>query len=224
MSGLATSRVADGRVAGSFRDPSGYVFARDGRIFRAIDEQCSLVLSGPNGTGLLEKLVAESLVVRTRVRDGRRLAGNSRRRASRLRQVPRTRATLADYVSLRVVGFDAGRRRSAHHRPATSAAGGRLCAEGRHGLQHPVRPRPSDVHRPLLDRTPAAVGPLVRVGPVQPDVPVSVAAVPPLRVGLAVVLSGELGRARRGAGGRRVRQAATAPPGVAVGRDVAGGC
>lgn len=55
----------DGRVAGSFRDPSGYVFARDGRIFRAVDESCCQLLHELDRSGLLPRLMAESLLVRT---------------------------------------------------------------------------------------------------------------------------------------------------------------
>ena len=43
------------RVTGSFRDPSGYVFDRDGRIFRAIDPLCDSVLRDPANIGLVLK-------------------------------------------------------------------------------------------------------------------------------------------------------------------------
>ena len=56
---------ADGRIAGSFRDPSGYVFAREGRIFRAIDEPCHQLLQELGDSGVLPRLMAESQVVRT---------------------------------------------------------------------------------------------------------------------------------------------------------------
>lgn len=56
---------ADGRIAGSFRDPSGFVFAREGRIFRAIDEPCRQLLEELDHSGLLPKLMAESRLVRT---------------------------------------------------------------------------------------------------------------------------------------------------------------
>jgi hypothetical protein len=55
----------DGRLAGSFRDPSGYVFAREGRIFRAVDEPCCELLHELDRSSLLPKLMAESLLVRT---------------------------------------------------------------------------------------------------------------------------------------------------------------
>jgi hypothetical protein len=58
--------VEDGRIPGSFRDPSGYVFFRDGRIFRAIDDQCHDVLQGLDGSGRLVDLVEQSLIVPTR--------------------------------------------------------------------------------------------------------------------------------------------------------------
>ena len=37
--------VEQARVEGSFRDPSGYVFSREGRIFRALDEACFQALN-----------------------------------------------------------------------------------------------------------------------------------------------------------------------------------
>jgi hypothetical protein len=57
--------AADGRLAGSFRDPSGYVFARNGRIFRAIDELSRQLLQDLDHCGLLPQLMAESLLVRS---------------------------------------------------------------------------------------------------------------------------------------------------------------
>src|SRR3954452_7940473 len=54
------------RVTGSFRDPSGYVFAHEGRIFRAVDARCHAVLSELAATGLLEKFIRDRQVVATR--------------------------------------------------------------------------------------------------------------------------------------------------------------
>jgi SAM-dependent methyltransferase len=54
------------RVTGSFRDPSGYVFAHDERIFRAIDPGTYSALSDLAGAGLLEKFIRERQVVATR--------------------------------------------------------------------------------------------------------------------------------------------------------------
>jgi SAM-dependent methyltransferase len=59
------SSSADGRLAGSFRDPSGYVFARDNRIFRAIDDPSNQLLHELNQSGLLPRLMDESLLVRS---------------------------------------------------------------------------------------------------------------------------------------------------------------
>jgi SAM-dependent methyltransferase len=55
----------DGRVAGSFRDPSGYVFSREGRLYRAVDAECAAVLRDLQTAGLLDKLIAEGGVVAT---------------------------------------------------------------------------------------------------------------------------------------------------------------
>ena len=47
------------RVAGSFRDPSGYVFRRGERVFRAIDGRCHQVLDDLARDGTLDRLVSE---------------------------------------------------------------------------------------------------------------------------------------------------------------------
>ena len=53
------------RVTGSFRDPSGYVFWRKDRLFRAIDAACAATLCDLSAAGLLERLVAEGQLVGT---------------------------------------------------------------------------------------------------------------------------------------------------------------
>ena len=53
------------RIAGSYRDPSGYVFSRAGHIYRAIDDGCQQVLRGLADEGLLAKLVERGLLVQT---------------------------------------------------------------------------------------------------------------------------------------------------------------
>ena len=55
------------RDAGSFRDPSGYVFQQDGRVFRAIDAPCAAILRVLSGKGALARLVADGLVVPTEI-------------------------------------------------------------------------------------------------------------------------------------------------------------
>jgi hypothetical protein len=57
------------RIAGSFRDPSGYVFRPDGRIPRAVGEDCSATLHDLAEAGALEKLVAEGALVASRFVD-----------------------------------------------------------------------------------------------------------------------------------------------------------
>ena len=61
-----TARAAEGRIDGSFRDPSGYVFRRDGRIYRAIDGGCRRTLQSLHEGGLLPELMREKLLVQTR--------------------------------------------------------------------------------------------------------------------------------------------------------------
>jgi SAM-dependent methyltransferase len=55
------------RDAGSFRDPSGYVFRQDGRIFRAVDAQAAADLLALDESGALRRLIADGLVVGTRI-------------------------------------------------------------------------------------------------------------------------------------------------------------
>ena len=55
------------RVAGSFRDPSGYVFRRGERVFRAIDGRCHQVLNDLARDGTLDRLVSEGWIVPTQL-------------------------------------------------------------------------------------------------------------------------------------------------------------
>lgn len=54
------------RVRGSYRDPSGYVFFREGRVFRAIDDACFETLSKLETSGLLARWVERGLLVNSR--------------------------------------------------------------------------------------------------------------------------------------------------------------
>jgi hypothetical protein len=54
------------RVAGSFRDPSGYVFQRGSRVYRAVNPSCHRVLQDLAATGLLRRLIDDGLLVSTR--------------------------------------------------------------------------------------------------------------------------------------------------------------
>ena len=53
------------RKAGSFRDPSGFVFELQGRIFRAVDQDCLDTVYQLRDDGLLDRLAEEGLIVRT---------------------------------------------------------------------------------------------------------------------------------------------------------------
>jgi hypothetical protein len=55
----------DDRVAGSFRDPSGYVFWSKGRLFRGIEQGCVETLGSLREKGLLDRLISDGLVVPT---------------------------------------------------------------------------------------------------------------------------------------------------------------
>jgi len=54
-----------GKHDASFRDPSGYVFFRQGRVFRAIDEKSARVFGQLADQGVLDELQEEKLVVET---------------------------------------------------------------------------------------------------------------------------------------------------------------
>jgi SAM-dependent methyltransferase len=62
---VTSSGSGSTRDAGSFRDPSGYVFRRDGRVFRAVDGACAGILHGLADSGTLARLIDDGLVVRT---------------------------------------------------------------------------------------------------------------------------------------------------------------
>lgn len=53
------------RVAGSFRDPSGFVFFRNDEVFRSIDEQCCAVLTELADEGKIEEWVDRNVIVGT---------------------------------------------------------------------------------------------------------------------------------------------------------------
>ena len=54
------------RDSGSFRDPSGYVFQHQGRIFRALDAAAAALLRDLDGQGHLARWAQEGLMVGTR--------------------------------------------------------------------------------------------------------------------------------------------------------------
>lgn len=60
-----TASAFAARVAGSYRDPSGYVFLRDGRVFRAVDDDCYGLLSELHSDGVLPELMDQRWIVRT---------------------------------------------------------------------------------------------------------------------------------------------------------------
>jgi len=65
----------DGAVAGSYRDPTGYVFWRDGRLFRSVDAEGLAVLDGLWSSGLLPRLIDGGLIVGTRKVDEPEMLG-----------------------------------------------------------------------------------------------------------------------------------------------------
>ncbi len=55
------------RISGSFRDPSGYVFEHQGRIFRALDAAAAALLRDLESKGHLDRWIQEGLLVGTRL-------------------------------------------------------------------------------------------------------------------------------------------------------------
>lgn len=55
-----------GRISGSFRDPSGYVFQHHGRIFRALDPAATQLLQELEDRGHLARWTRDGLIVGTR--------------------------------------------------------------------------------------------------------------------------------------------------------------
>lgn len=56
-----------GRLAGSFRDPAGYVFLREGRVFRAVDAGYAALFDELERGGLVAELAAGQLIPTKRV-------------------------------------------------------------------------------------------------------------------------------------------------------------
>ncbi len=57
------------RAAGSFRDPSGYVFRRGARVFRAVDRDFLALFAELDASGLFAELVESGAVVASRIVD-----------------------------------------------------------------------------------------------------------------------------------------------------------
>lgn len=63
---LPSQGSPDQRFASSFRDPSGYVFQRNGRVFRAVDHPCFALIDAMQSQDQFDELVEEGFVVGTR--------------------------------------------------------------------------------------------------------------------------------------------------------------
>ena len=59
--------MTEARVAGSFRDPSGYVFFREGRLFRATNAESHAALGDLEKSGLLGRMVRDHQIVETKL-------------------------------------------------------------------------------------------------------------------------------------------------------------
>lgn len=78
MTQAATANYTDSsstpqRISASFRDPSGFVFEFDERIFRALDQSCLNVVHELHDTGLLSTMIEQGLLVGTSIVDERSL-------------------------------------------------------------------------------------------------------------------------------------------------------
>src|SRR5688572_3867696 len=63
---MSVAGASSHRIGGSFRDPAGYVFQRDGKIFRAIDSTVAETLRGLERDGILARWIETGAVVGTR--------------------------------------------------------------------------------------------------------------------------------------------------------------
>lgn len=59
------SRISDGLEPSSFRDPSGSIFYRDGRVLRCLDEKGAADWQALSATSFLREMMADGRVVRT---------------------------------------------------------------------------------------------------------------------------------------------------------------
>jgi hypothetical protein len=57
--------VSSHRVAGSYRDPSGFVFWHEDRLYRALDSECHRVLARLSENGCLAELIRKRMMVQT---------------------------------------------------------------------------------------------------------------------------------------------------------------
>jgi len=64
-------KFSENKELGSFRDPSGYVFLQNGRIFRTVNPCASQDFLFVEGTGLPEKLIAKGWLINTQIVDPR---------------------------------------------------------------------------------------------------------------------------------------------------------
>lgn len=64
------------RVSGSFRDPSGYVFTHEGRIFRALDAEAAALIRELDEKGALAQLIKSGELVGTRFVDDAALSSS----------------------------------------------------------------------------------------------------------------------------------------------------
>ena len=153
------------RLGSSFRDPSGFVFRHHGAIYRQVNQRYRPAYDH------LRRLGARGAPRGARaapaLRGGRPVARPERRRL----QDPPPPAARLRLPSLRVVSGPAPGRRSPHAPGPAGRARPWHDAEGRLGVQHPVRRGPAGLHRPPLLRPLRGGRALARLPPVLPALP-----------------------------------------------------
>ena len=135
------------RDPGSFRDPSGFVYRRDGVLYRQVNHSFADRWDDLVASGLLAELQSRGLLVPHETAPIEAAADPDRR--------PRRHPTGADpddLLPIRVVVRDAQGRGAGDARRAGRGRGARLHPARRDRLQRPVPPRPADPHRHAVVR------------------------------------------------------------------------
>ena len=141
-SSVADATASIERDPGSFRDPSGFVFRRDGIIYRQIDRPYADDWAAVQAAGLLDRLIARgALIGHDEV--ALELAADPRSAVAVIRPEPLD----VRLVPVRVDVQPAEGRRAADPRRPARGARRRVRPEGRQRVQRPVPPRATDAHR-----------------------------------------------------------------------------
>ena len=166
MTATTEDRRAPIRDPGSFRDPSGFVFTRDGVLFRQVNAAFAADWDDLVASGLLADAPGPRAADRPRAR-----ADRARRRTGHRPRADPPGADRLHLVSVRVVIRHASGRRARHARGPGARRRAGLHAPRCDGLQRPVPQRSAHPDRHALVRTRRAGGALDRLSPVLRAVP-----------------------------------------------------